>query len=193
MRTWTWMWMWMWRGTEIKGNWKRNLKLDIVTPASSYCSCFTKAYGSGHIFGSGSFLQTANLEAEIDFSRTETLIPLRLRFFTPSEIAKLHGFCTGILFPCSSFSFFWIIMILNQNSDLQLAETLPWGSTLPGDNGVPTSSFSMPKFEFPSDISREQQYRLLGNSLNCVVVSSILNALFTGKLQNFDNSVSKLI
>jgi tRNA (cytosine38-C5)-methyltransferase len=37
-------------------------KFDVVQPTSKYCSTFTKAYGSHHFFGSGSFLQTENLE-----------------------------------------------------------------------------------------------------------------------------------
>lgn len=69
--------------------------VDIVTPSQSHCSCFTKAYGTGHVFGSGSFIQTRAFDAKYDFNDPATLLPLGLRFFTPTEIAKLHGFPIG--------------------------------------------------------------------------------------------------
>ncbi|CAG8459181.1 5423_t:CDS:2, partial [Scutellospora calospora] len=39
-----------------------NFKFDIIRPTDKRCSCFTKSYGSHHIFGSGSLIQTKNLE-----------------------------------------------------------------------------------------------------------------------------------
>ncbi|KAJ1728774.1 hypothetical protein LPJ61_003858 [Coemansia biformis] len=72
---------------------RRRLGFDIVTSTSECTSTFTKAYGSSHLIGSGSLLQTRKLDTD---SRTlespEELIGLGLRFFSPNEVARLHHF-----------------------------------------------------------------------------------------------------
>jgi tRNA (cytosine38-C5)-methyltransferase len=117
--------------------WSHGYVLDVVQPSSMRSCCFTKAY-SRYIEGTGSVLQTDG------FDRTETCLSdfllhqssssfttpcplrhLRLRYFTPREIARLHGF--------------------------------------------PES------FRFPPHITRQQCYRLLGNSLNVQVVGHVLH------------------
>jgi len=110
---------------------------DIAQPTDSKCSCFTKAYGTSHVFGSGSFLQTRNFGAPFSFDDPATLLPLGLRFFTPTEIARLHGF--------------------------------------------PVDDATHP-FRFPETLSRVQRYKLLGNSLNCAVVATLLRGLFSGAI-----------
>ncbi|XP_077010676.1 tRNA (cytosine(38)-C(5))-methyltransferase isoform X4 [Tamandua tetradactyla] len=77
------------------------LLLDIVTPACRRSTCFTKGYGN-YIEGTGSVLQTAedvqietiyksltNLSQEEKITK---LLMLKLRYFTPREIANLLGF-----------------------------------------------------------------------------------------------------
>uniref|UniRef100_A0A7N5JBN7 Cubilin n=1 Tax=Ailuropoda melanoleuca TaxID=9646 RepID=A0A7N5JBN7_AILME len=77
------------------------LLLDIVKPTCRRSTCFTKGYGS-YIEGTGSVLQTTedvqiediyksltNLSQEEKIAK---LLMLKLRYFTPKEIANLLGF-----------------------------------------------------------------------------------------------------
>lgn len=72
----------------------KNYRHDITWPASSRSTTFTKAYGSKYIIGTGSFLQTRNLDLVYRNDDPEALVTLGLRFFTPLEIARLHGLPT---------------------------------------------------------------------------------------------------
>nr|XP_025038614.1 tRNA (cytosine-5-)-methyltransferase isoform X4 [Pelodiscus sinensis] len=75
--------------------------LDIVTPTCRRSTCFTKGYGH-YVEGTGSVLQTAeDVQLESVFKSIEMLSEeekllklstLKLRYFTPREIANLHGF-----------------------------------------------------------------------------------------------------
>ncbi|XP_060228950.1 tRNA (cytosine(38)-C(5))-methyltransferase isoform X3 [Meriones unguiculatus] len=77
------------------------LLLDIVKPTSRRSTCFTKGYGS-YIEGTGSVLQTAeDVQIESIYKSLTDLPPeekiaklsmLKLRYFTPKEIANLQGF-----------------------------------------------------------------------------------------------------
>ncbi|XP_063466228.1 tRNA (cytosine(38)-C(5))-methyltransferase isoform X6 [Symphalangus syndactylus] len=84
------------------------LLLDIVQPTCRRSVCFTKGYGS-YIEGTGSVLQTAedvqvenvyksltNLSQEQQITK---LLMLKLRYFTPKEIANLLGFPPEFGFP----------------------------------------------------------------------------------------------
>lgn len=107
--------------------------LDVRQRSSSSSCCFTKAY-THYAEGTGSVLQH-NDEEKFDekFSEYENdgeisrLKSLKLRYFTPREIANLMGF------PC--------------------------------------------QFDFPTSTSLKTRYRLLGNSLNVFVVSSLFKIL----------------
>ncbi|XP_053121525.1 tRNA (cytosine(38)-C(5))-methyltransferase isoform X2 [Hemicordylus capensis] len=82
--------------------------LDIVTPTCRRSTCFTKGYGH-YIEGTGSVLQTAeDIQLETVFKSFEALSEeeklmklstLKLRYFTPREIANLHGFPPEFGFP----------------------------------------------------------------------------------------------
>jgi tRNA (cytosine38-C5)-methyltransferase len=109
---------------------RTNFKFDVVQPQSKICSTFTKAYGSHHFFGSGPFLQTEKIDEPFDEVDNELLISLKPRFFTPSEVARLHCF--------------------------------------PIDDGL---------FAFPESVPLKQRWKLLGNSLNVLVVGTILKKL----------------
>ncbi|KAM6087165.1 tRNA (cytosine(38)-C(5))-methyltransferase isoform 4-T5 [Chlamydotis macqueenii] len=75
--------------------------LDIVKPTCRRSTCFTKGYGH-YVEGTGSVLQTAvDVQLESVFKGIEELpeeekliklSTLKLRYFTPREIANLHGF-----------------------------------------------------------------------------------------------------
>ncbi len=70
---------------------RTNFIFDVVQANSPKTSTFTKAYGSHHFFGSGSFLQTSDLENPYK-DDPEQLIASKPRFFTPIEVARLHYF-----------------------------------------------------------------------------------------------------
>ncbi|KFO89294.1 tRNA (cytosine(38)-C(5))-methyltransferase, partial [Buceros rhinoceros silvestris] len=82
--------------------------LDIVKPTCRRSTCFTKGYGH-YVEGTGSVLQTAvNVQLESVFKHIEELpeeeklmklSTLKLRYFTPREIANLHGFPLEFGFP----------------------------------------------------------------------------------------------
>ncbi|XP_021011821.1 tRNA (cytosine(38)-C(5))-methyltransferase [Mus caroli] len=84
------------------------LLLDIVKPTSRRSMCFTKGYGS-YIEGTGSVLQTAeDVQIEDIYKSLPDLPPeekiaklsmLKLRYFTPKEIANLQGFPPEFGFP----------------------------------------------------------------------------------------------
>ncbi|XP_062235326.1 tRNA (cytosine(38)-C(5))-methyltransferase isoform X1 [Platichthys flesus] len=114
------------------------LLLDIVQPSSRRSVCFTKGYGR-YVEGTGSVL-TNCMETEMEHAFTHLdqcaeeeklmrLMKLKLRYFTPREVANLMGF--------------------------------------------PQS------FCFPEQISTRQQYRALGNSLNVLVVTKLLQTLLS--------------
>ncbi|XP_048665007.1 tRNA (cytosine(38)-C(5))-methyltransferase isoform X4 [Marmota marmota marmota] len=77
------------------------LLLDIVKPTCRRSTCFTKGYGS-YIEGTGSVLQTAEDVQIESIYRSLSNLPqeekitklsmLKLRYFTPKEIANLLGF-----------------------------------------------------------------------------------------------------
>ncbi|KAI9099275.1 S-adenosyl-L-methionine-dependent methyltransferase [Phlyctochytrium arcticum] len=127
---------------------RHKFRFDIVKPSERKCSCFTKAYGSHHVIGSGSFLHSQNHDMPYDFDDPSSLLPVKFRFFTPTEVARLHAF------PIEG----------EQKVHRHLCD--PEKST----------SLLAPKhpFVFPRDLSTIQKWRLLGNSLNCRVVGSLM-------------------
>ncbi|KAF3836494.1 hypothetical protein F7725_029052, partial [Dissostichus mawsoni] len=114
------------------------LLLDIVRPTCRRSVCFTKGYGR-YVEGTGSVMQgCVETEMESVFTgldqcaedeKLQRLLKLKLRYFTPREVANLMGF--------------------------------------------PQS------FTFPKKTTTKQQYRVLGNSLNVVVVARLLQVLLS--------------
>ncbi|KAM5158115.1 tRNA (cytosine(38)-C(5))-methyltransferase isoform 2-T2 [Mantella aurantiaca] len=84
------------------------LILDIVKPTCRRSTCFTKGYGH-YVEGTGSVLQMAtdveissvykSLETLSDEEKLAQLSTMKLRYFTPREIANLHGFPAEFGFP----------------------------------------------------------------------------------------------
>ena len=82
--------------------------LDIVQEDSIQCCCFTKAYGY-YVEGTGSVLQ-CNSDGDLDEAFREyifggkktadSLVKLRLRYFSPTEVAGLLWFPARFQFPC---------------------------------------------------------------------------------------------
>ncbi|XP_048030724.1 tRNA (cytosine(38)-C(5))-methyltransferase [Megalobrama amblycephala] len=84
------------------------LLMDVVQPSSRRSVCFTKGYGH-YVEGTGSVLQSCvDVELESVFKSFELLseedklkqlLQLKLRYFTPREIANLMGFPADFTFP----------------------------------------------------------------------------------------------
>jgi len=70
---------------------KYGFLFDIVTPDSERSTCFTKGYCS-YVEGTGSVLQTADKNTKGKEGDPNSLLALKLRYFTPREIASLLGF-----------------------------------------------------------------------------------------------------
>ncbi|EFA86652.1 DNA cytosine-5--methyltransferase [Heterostelium album PN500] len=104
----------------------KGMLFDIKTINDKTTNCFTKAY-SKFVEGTGSVLQLdTNYKADINVPNS--LIPMKLRYFSPKEITRFH------FFP--------------------------------------------EQFQFPPSVTVAQGYRLIGNSLNCKIVSELLKYLF---------------
>ncbi|PWA00862.1 hypothetical protein BB558_003068 [Smittium angustum] len=127
---------------------RKNYDFDIVNTNSKHSSTFTKAYGSKHILGSGSLLQTETsnvddkdlqklvIQENVENEETIKLIEsFKLRFFSPQEVAKL------MCFPVKENN--------NENK-------------------------SFVNLEFPTNTTIRQQHQLLGNSVNVLVVSTLI-------------------
>ncbi|KAK4485845.1 hypothetical protein RD792_008492 [Penstemon davidsonii] len=69
--------------------------MDIVFPESRRCCCFTKSYFR-YVKGTGSLLATVPGKMK---DKTSSLLELRLRYFTPREVANLHSFPPDFQFP----------------------------------------------------------------------------------------------
>ncbi|KAI9330100.1 S-adenosyl-L-methionine-dependent methyltransferase [Obelidium mucronatum] len=68
-------------------------RFDIVRPESVRSSTITKAYGSKMVTRAGSFVQTRNMDVtQPNFDDNASIVDLGLRFFTPTEVARLHAF-----------------------------------------------------------------------------------------------------
>ncbi|XP_036376595.1 tRNA (cytosine(38)-C(5))-methyltransferase [Megalops cyprinoides] len=84
------------------------LLMDIVRPTCRRSVCFTKGYGH-YVEGTGSVLQSsmeteletafASLDSLSEEEKLSRLSKLRLRYFTPQEIANLMGFPAQFCFP----------------------------------------------------------------------------------------------
>jgi tRNA (cytosine38-C5)-methyltransferase len=78
---------------------KKGLLFDIVKKEDNRSCCFTKAYGR-FVEGTGSVLQTASPDQVTKpITDNESVLQLKLRFFTPREVASLHGFPPEFSFP----------------------------------------------------------------------------------------------
>jgi site-specific DNA-cytosine methylase len=72
--------------------------LNIVTPASRQVKCFTKTY-TQYSRGSGSVLATNNCDELQNNGTPIDPASLRLRYFTPREVANFHSFPPDFCFP----------------------------------------------------------------------------------------------
>ena len=70
---------------------KSGMSFDLTFSSHSRSCCFTKNYGR-LVEGTGSVLQTAPEDVKGIPNEPESLKLLKLRYFTPREISRLHGF-----------------------------------------------------------------------------------------------------
>ncbi|KAI8363914.1 S-adenosyl-L-methionine-dependent methyltransferase [Blakeslea trispora] len=128
-------------------------RLDVVRPVDTMTTCVTKAYGSHHLQTSGSLVQTKRLDCtDYNWDDMSSLLPFGLRFLSPTEIARLHAF------PVEPYQ-----LKLSTKADTSSTPSYRYFSP----------PCCLPRLVFPEDITQKQQYRLLGNSLNCWVVAEL--------------------
>ncbi|CAG8470804.1 905_t:CDS:2 [Paraglomus occultum] len=155
-------------------------KLDIVHPHDKRSATFTKAYGSHHIYSSGSLTRTDPKQVEYNFSNPVSLLNLGIRFFTPLEIARLHAF------PVEWGWGFWKDNNYDHYSDddgqCNLNDKQHNNSKLP--RTFHPNLLGSDKFTFPENITNIQKYRLLGNSLNVWVVAELFRCVLFTEEQN---------
>lgn len=124
------------------------IAVDIVYPNSRHSCCFTRAY-SHKVEGAGSVLQLGSKDLLCDINDPASLIPLKLRYFTPLEIANIYPiFLSSLHFPLIACSRI---------------------------HGFP------PTFVFAPSVTLQQSYRLIGNSLNVVVVAELIKYLLASQ------------
>ncbi|KAG8905833.1 hypothetical protein FRB99_008135 [Tulasnella sp. 403] len=137
---------------------------DIVKPGDRRSCCFTRSYtkmveGTGSILQQNEELETSDVfdayaKAVKDKSSNDpfaTLEPLRLRYFTPSELLRLFHFVPP-------------------------PETPPLTD---GTHSKPPQDWrpSIDEFKWPASISLKTKYRLIGNSVNVKVVTCLVTHL----------------
>ncbi|KCV68046.1 hypothetical protein H696_05512 [Fonticula alba] len=136
-------------------------RFDLVFPEDTHLPCFTKAYGSQHIFGSGAFLATRPCpdRSTLDLTSGQEVLALRPRFFTPREICRMHGL------PIDGFT----------PHAHGLWPAVP-GIGPAGDEGGASTGR---EFTFPPEIAAvpRHAFELLGNSLSSAVVGHLLRRL----------------
>ncbi|KAG0253736.1 tRNA (cytosine-5-)-methyltransferase [Mortierella polycephala] len=149
-----------------------NFRFDILRPSSTRSSCFTKAYGSHHVASGGGLLQTQKMDQqEYDFENSESIADLGLRFFSPTEVARLHVFpLKEELNADSPFDTTTNTNPSNEQETTTLTTVRPF-------NPRSTQSLDGPFLQFPGKLKALQRYKLLGNSLNVWVVAELLRGV----------------
>ncbi|KAG0281777.1 tRNA (cytosine-5-)-methyltransferase [Linnemannia exigua] len=153
-----------------------NFRFDILQPSSTRSACFTKAYGSHHVAGGGSLLQTQKMDQqEYDFSNSESIADLGLRFLTPTEVARIHVFPLderhGSTNPFESAR---SIDNIESESEHNTRDSL---TTIRPFNPHLAQGPEGPFLRFPDKLKALQRYKLLGNSLNVWVVAELLRGV----------------
>ncbi|KAG0004470.1 tRNA (cytosine-5-)-methyltransferase [Entomortierella chlamydospora] len=151
-----------------------NFRFDILRPSSNRSSCFTKAYGSHHVAGGGGLLQTQKMDQEVyDFSNSESIADLGLRFFSPTEVARLHVFPLNEKRDDDNMSETGDVSdekSIADSSSQSLTSVRPFNPRL-------SQNPSGPFLQFPEKLKAIQRYKLLGNSLNVWVVAELLRGI----------------
>ncbi|KAF9176930.1 tRNA (cytosine-5-)-methyltransferase [Haplosporangium sp. Z 767] len=149
-----------------------NFRFDILRPSSTRSSCFTKAYGSHHVASGGGLLQTQKMDQqEYNFGNSESIADLGLRFFSPTEVARLHVF--PLKEEPNDDNPFDNTTETNPNNE-QGITTL---TTVRSFNPRLAQSPDGPFLQFPEKLKALQRYKLLGNSLNVWVVAELLRGI----------------
>ncbi|ORZ32305.1 S-adenosyl-L-methionine-dependent methyltransferase [Catenaria anguillulae PL171] len=107
--------------TAVPEKWIRKtfkFNFDVVSPHSTRSTTFTKAYGSHHIYGSGSLFVPNDIAgapaAEPHYiNDADELLSLHPRFFSPTEVARLHSFPESLSFPDNVSAAQWYRLLGN--------------------------------------------------------------------------------
>ncbi|KAG0212573.1 tRNA (cytosine-5-)-methyltransferase [Mortierella sp. GBA30] len=139
---------------------------------------FRFAYGSHHVASGGGLLQTLKMDRqEYDFGNSESIADLGLRFFTPTEVARLHVFpLKGEQGTETPF--------IEQGEDQQESEQNEKTTAVttvtairPFNPRLAQKTPEGPFLQFPDKLKALQRYKLLGNSLNVWVVAELLRGI----------------
>jgi tRNA (cytosine38-C5)-methyltransferase len=177
----------------VPSNWlttRHGFRFEIAYPTSTKTGAFTKSYATRYVIGTGAYLATREC-SDWKFEDPESLEGLRLRLFTPKEIARLHSFPVDETvnafpghtekYPVASLVKFDRKNATKEQHEAYKREKLAMQSQekkikkerLALGHDVPHS------FSFPPEIQLKHQYRALGNSLSVKVVGELLkNVLF---------------
>ncbi|KAJ3975297.1 S-adenosyl-L-methionine-dependent methyltransferase [Lentinula raphanica] len=151
---------------------------DIVRPSAKRTCCFTRGY-TQLVERAGSIIQ---MNPDLDTGKTfdaflaaqdagmpdaiSILRPLRLRYFTPSELLRIFHFNS----PLHTKAIHLPSMDLSSAHNAMLIES---------DVDHPQcNSTSGPDFIWPDDITNKTKYRLIGNSVNVHVVTELIDFLY---------------
>ncbi|KAF9964105.1 tRNA (cytosine-5-)-methyltransferase, partial [Actinomortierella ambigua] len=167
-----------------------NFRFDILRPSSTRSSCFTKAYGSHHVKSGGGLLQTEHMDGVYDFGDSEAIASLGLRFFTPSEVARLHAFPLKKeeqqVGDQAKIDKEKEEGDQSQQQQQQLQEQQQQHQPCLAVKGTKTTvrPFTLDATQngkhtltFPETMTAIQRFRLLGNSLNVWVVAELLRGI----------------
>ncbi|KAG0374436.1 tRNA (cytosine-5-)-methyltransferase [Mortierella sp. AD032] len=153
-----------------------NFRFDILQPSSTRSACFTKAYGSHHVAGGGSLLQTQKMDQlKYDFSNSESIADLGLRFLTPTEVARIHVFPLDERHRSPNpFESTRNLDNVGSGSEHSAGDSL---TTIRPFNPRLAQGPEGPFLRFPDKLKALQRYKLLGNSLNVWVVAELLRGI----------------
>ena len=101
----------------------------------------------------------------------------QLRYFTPGEIARLHGFPRG-------FSFGPIAGVDDRGGGARDADGGVAGAACGADGAAQGRTAAGEEEEEEERLTPRQCWRLVGNSVNVGVVAALLRALLSGALES---------
>ncbi|KAG0021042.1 hypothetical protein BGZ80_003163 [Entomortierella chlamydospora] len=108
-----------------------------------------------------------------DFSNSESIADLGLRFFSPTEVARLHVFPLNEKRDDDNMSETGDVSdekSIADSSSQSLTSVRPFNPRL-------SQNPSGPFLQFPEKLKAIQRYKLLGNSLNVWVVAELLRGI----------------
>ncbi|KAH7881448.1 S-adenosyl-L-methionine-dependent methyltransferase [Lentinula edodes] len=166
---------------------------DIAIPSSKRTCCFTRGY-THLVERSGSIIQ---MNPELNTKKTfdtflaaqasgqqdavSILHPLRLRYFTPSELLRIFHFNLPSN-PVGKDRETSLSTIHSTDETDEKTENAASITVNGSQNDDHNGSTFTDKFFWPESISTKTKYRLIGNSVNVHVVTELINFLYEDRL-----------